>query len=394
MQEGDFEIHVHIQDGLSGDSTLSIAKRWQAFILEDQMVDPEKITITIDSESDHGIYDAIVKGFARVPSSRNNVMTWLGSDDLLTNGSLATVNKIFQDSDEISWLTGRSQTIDAKDCLFSPWKRVLFSRNYVLSGFYDGRTFGFIQQEGTFWRSDLYHRVGGINTGLKYAGDFDLWRKFACVEKIYTLDFPLGIFRYREGQTSSDKASYYKEVEFVKANLNLADLCQDLNFNHLDEYSYSYLVERSPTVDKYKITSSINYILIPLQAFSEQMNAAPEQNIFTPYYWTFGKKSRFQVDVFGLPIIYEITLRVRNFHENQLLKIYSYKAELLGNFALDHDFSKAQAITFECNFNDGDTTLTLEISKSLDYDSEQGPLGIVIESLFAFPINYTHLQNL
>lgn len=390
MQRGDFELHIHIQDGLSSDATLLIAKRWQASLSEDRILGAEKITLTIDSESDNGIYDAIAKGFAKVPASRSSIMTWIGSDDLLTHGSLATVSKIFRDHEEISWLTGSSQTIDATDCLFSPWENILFSRRNIIMGLHDGRTLGFIQQEGTFWRSDLYHRAGGINATLNYAGDFDLWRRFACLEKIYALNFPLGTFRYREKQTSSDKDSYYQEVECLKANFNLDHLCQNLDLNRADEYSYIYLIERFPIAESYKIIRSTNFNFTPLQAFTEQLDPLPEKNMFTTYYWTLGKKSCLRINVFALPIVYRITLKIRNPHKNQLLKIYNHEDKILGSFSLDSNFDKSQEITFEYNFGSGDTTLTLQISKPFNPGLRQNPLGIVIEGLLILPIKYMH----
>lgn len=388
MQEGDFELHLHIQDGESTDATVSIAKHWQTLVSEHQIPNTEKIKITIDSEADQGIYDAIYKGFSKVPSSKNIIMTWLGSDDLLTNGSLATASKIFQDHEEISWITGSSQTIDSKGCLFSPRQGIYFSRGNIIAGLYDGRTFGFIQQEGTFWRSAIYHQIGGINAELKSAGDFDLWKKFAFIERLYTLDIPLGIFRYRKGQTSSDKESYYKEVELIKTNVVLPSVDKDLNLNHLDEYLNSYLLERVPTIENYKITEFIDLNFTPFQSFSEKMSPIPEKNIFNSYYWSLGKRSLLVINIFGLPILYNIILRVRNFHENQSLSIYNGDRHLLGNFDLNSNFDHCQTVAFKCDFSSGDTALILELTKFLEPDSEQGPLGIIIEGLSVFPLEY------
>ena len=61
LQEGDFNLHVHIQDGLSKDSTLLIAKQWQALVSENTINGLSKITVTIDSQADEGIYDALAK---------------------------------------------------------------------------------------------------------------------------------------------------------------------------------------------------------------------------------------------------------------------------------------------------------------------------------------------
>lgn len=388
LQEGDFNLHVHIQDGLSKDSTLLIAKQWQALVSENTINGLSKITLTIDSQADEGIYDALAKGFSQIPSTENIIMTWLGSDDLLTNGSLATVSKIFRDHKEISWLTGKSQTIDSNGCLFSPWKKIYFSRYSIIMGLHEGRTFGFIQQEGTFLRYELYQKIGGIDTKYKYAGDFDLWRKFACLENIYSVDVPLGIFRYRQGQTSSNRESYYQEVASIKENNNLIMIYDELNLNNLNEYLYSYSIEKYTTSEDHTIIKEINSYFIIKQGFSSQMDSLPEKGIFAPYYWTLGKQSVFSLDVFGLPIVYSITLKVRNFHSNQTLTIYNNQKKSLSIFKLHDNFNQIQFVTFSCDFASGDTTLILELTQALESSPEQEPLGILLESLHFLPIKY------
>lgn len=388
FQTGKFKLHVHIQDGKSQDATLAIAEKWQSLIERQQILDPTDIKITISSEPDRGIYDAVTKGFARIDSSPDIIMTWLGSDDLLVNGSLATITRLFQEERKIAWLTGCSQTIDANDCLFSPWQKPHFSRRNILAGLQDGRTFGFIQQEGTFWRSDLYFQVGGLNPNLKYAGDFDLWRKFAYLEKLYTLDFPLVIFRYRAGQTSSNKEHYYAEVESIKQDFSLLKIENSLNLAETNDYLSSAMVTRFPIEENYLVQESHYLPLTPMQSMSKLNSPSPENNIFTPYYWTFGRCARAQVDVFGLPVLYKLMLKVRNFHPQQVLKIYDYQKKLLGSFNLHSDFAKSQILTFKYDFSQGDTSLELQLDQCLNLDSKEGPLGIIIEDLIISVIKY------
>jgi len=388
LQTGKFKLHIHIQDGQSQDSTLAIAKKWQSLMGQQNPVEPDNIKITIASETDKGIYDAVAKGFARIDASPDIVMTWLGSDDLLVNGSLATITRLFQEEKKISWLTGCSQTIDADDCLFSPWQKPYFSRRNILAGLHDGRTFGFIQQEGTFWRSHLYFKVGGLNPNLKYAGDFDLWRKFAYLEKLYTFDFPLGIFRYRAGQTSGNKEGYYGEVESIKQNASFLKIENSLNLTEAKDYLSSAIVTRLPVAENYLIQESHYLPLTPIQSMSKLNSPSPENKIFTPYYWTFGRCSRAQVDVFGLPVLYKLILKVRNFHPQQRLKIYGNQKKLLGNFNLHSEFSKSQILTFKCDFRQGSTALEFQLEQWLNPDSHEEPLGILIEDLIVSVIEY------
>src|SRR4029078_3136592 len=39
---------------------------------------------------------------------------------------------------------------------------------------------GYMAQPSIFFRRDLYERVGGLNSSLKYCMDYDLWARFAA----------------------------------------------------------------------------------------------------------------------------------------------------------------------------------------------------------------------
>ena len=56
------------------------------------------------SETDHGMYDAINKGFAR---SSGECMGWISATDLLHAGSLFVVGGVFRTFQRVEWITGR-----------------------------------------------------------------------------------------------------------------------------------------------------------------------------------------------------------------------------------------------------------------------------------------------
>lgn len=63
----------------------------------------------------------------------------------------------------------------------------------------------FIPHPATFVRRDLMLRVGGFDTNLKYAMDYDLWLKIACLSEPVQLDTPLVMIREHEGSLFTRK---------------------------------------------------------------------------------------------------------------------------------------------------------------------------------------------
>lgn len=163
-------------------------------------------------EKDEGQYDAINRGFLLADGE---IMGWLNSDDLHFPWTLSIVGEIFVALPQIRWLTTCFPiVVDAdgrpRDCRSSRG----FSRHGILRGETlpgsEGFVFGGIQQESTFWRRDLWEQAGGrLETEFDYAGDFDLWMRFAKHADIYSVTVPLaGFRRHGDQKTSRDMARY------------------------------------------------------------------------------------------------------------------------------------------------------------------------------------------
>jgi hypothetical protein len=58
----------------------------------------------------------------------------------------------------------------------------------------------------------LYLKSGGINKKFKYAGDFDLWKRFSNYSDLISAEIKIGVFRKRVNQLSSNQKAYLKEV--------------------------------------------------------------------------------------------------------------------------------------------------------------------------------------
>ncbi len=168
------------------------------------------------SEPDHGQYDAINKGFAR---ATGDIMAWLNSDDKYLEWTLATVAEVMTELPKIEWLTSRFHLFwdvhgRAMRCESHPgFSRELVLRGGTLPGC-GWPAWAFIQQESTFWRRSLWERAGGnLNPEYSFAGDFDLWIRFAEQAELYSLSVPLAGFRQHPSQkTALHMPEYLREA--------------------------------------------------------------------------------------------------------------------------------------------------------------------------------------
>ncbi|MEP1869067.1 MAG: glycosyltransferase [Paraglaciecola sp.] len=199
---------VHLEyilcDGGSSDDTVAIAER----TLKNNMA--SNITFTIISEKDEGMYDALSKGLLKVSG---DVCAYLNAADLYSPFSLGTVSKAFAENKEkIRWLTGRA-------VIYSSDKVQVFNRlpykyrsNLIQCGMY-GSYFPHIQQESTFWVSELIDHLDLSRfRKFKLAGDLFLWSEFSKHTQLNIINTWLGGYRHHEGALSTDIHSYEKEV--------------------------------------------------------------------------------------------------------------------------------------------------------------------------------------
>ena len=121
------------------------------------------------SEPDGGQSNAINKGFAR---SMGEILAWLNSDDTYEPGALLAVGRRFSEEPSLDVLYGDAQFIDSEDDVIQPIKGVPFNARAFAYGGIN------IHQASTFWRRDLFFRVGTLNEDLYLAMDYDLWFRF------------------------------------------------------------------------------------------------------------------------------------------------------------------------------------------------------------------------
>ena len=116
-------------------------------------------------ESDRGQADALYRCFAETDAE---LLGWLNSDDLLLPGALDHVFERFDRDNQIDVLYGNALFIDQHGACIGAYPVSEFDPDLL-------KSFCFISQPSTFFRRAVYSRVGGIDPGLQFALDYDLW---------------------------------------------------------------------------------------------------------------------------------------------------------------------------------------------------------------------------
>jgi glycosyltransferase involved in cell wall biosynthesis len=212
-QEGDFDIEYIIVDGNSSDKTIEIIKEYEEKIKNNAfLIKCNGVKLKWISEKDKGMYNAINKGF---DIATGEIYAWINSDDKYLPKAFETMKNVFEKYKDIDWVKGRTVFIDRDAKVTNTSPCFIFNREWISRGIY-GRYAYFIHQDSVFWRSKLWNQSGKINTSLKYAGDYDLWCKFAKYTSLWSVDTPVSIFRQRDGQLSGNMTNYRCEQENIR----------------------------------------------------------------------------------------------------------------------------------------------------------------------------------
>ena len=191
-----------IVDGKSKDNTMNIVNKYK-----------NKISKVI-SEPDNGMYHAIDKG---IKASSGDIIAWINADDCYFPWTLQTVAFFFENNNNINWISGMSAFLDENRNLTSIYTHAgAKSSKAIANGWHRDGVYGYLQQESMFWRRDLYFQSGGLNVKYKFAGDFELWTKFALKSDLVSVSIPLGAFMKRStGLSIGSRQKYLYEIEQI-----------------------------------------------------------------------------------------------------------------------------------------------------------------------------------
>jgi glycosyltransferase involved in cell wall biosynthesis len=186
-------IEYLIVDGGSRDSTLDVLRRYQQ-------------RVRWLSEPDGGQADAINKGLAL---TRGDIVAWLNSDDVYAPGAVSRAVEAILAHPAAALVYGQAEVIDRSGAVIGPHPYIEpFDLQRLI------HHLDFIVQPATFFRRAPLMAVGGLDAGLHYCLDYDLWIKLALRHSVHFIPEVLARERvYSERKTASGGLERLKEIE-------------------------------------------------------------------------------------------------------------------------------------------------------------------------------------
>lgn len=187
--------HV-IVDGGSEDGTVEIVERYR---------EQYGGRLSLSSEPDHGIYDAMNKGVRR---AKGDIVGILNSDDFYTSETvLERLAGEFVKDGGVDAVYGDIMYVDEKDT-----SRVV--RYYSSAGFRRWKMrFGFMPAHPSFYcRRDLYERFGGFDPGFKVAADFENLLRIIYVGRVKARYLHINFVTMRLGGASTSGMASHRAI--------------------------------------------------------------------------------------------------------------------------------------------------------------------------------------
>jgi hypothetical protein len=168
------------------------------------------------SEADRGQSHAINKGWAHCTGE---VLGWVNSDDALVPGALQKVGEAFAADPDLIVLTGVRLCREAgQPDAPMPMEEPVDTRKW----FTEPR----INQQATFFRASAIRAVQGVEEGLAYVMDYELWLQLLFrfgTGGVRVVPWHLGVFRHHgASKTALQQARFVDETASVLHGLCLA----------------------------------------------------------------------------------------------------------------------------------------------------------------------------
>jgi glycosyltransferase involved in cell wall biosynthesis len=209
LASGRASLQYIVCDGGSTDGTQDLVRR----------VGSSRVTLI--SEKDRGMYDALAKGMAL---GKGDIYAYLNAGDYYSPHAFDIVLE-FLGRGRAQWLTGLVVGYCSKGYLVSAALPYRFRSSLIRAGLHDGRRLPMIQQESTFWTRDLQQSVDlAALARFRYAGDHFLWQTFAERARLKIVRAYLGGFRVHKGQLSEARQEYLDEMRHASRPPGLRDL--------------------------------------------------------------------------------------------------------------------------------------------------------------------------
>ena len=196
LLQGYPDLEYIIIDGGSTDLSLEIIKKYERWV-----------SYWV-SEPDQGQSSGINKGFKR---STGAIGAWINSDDLYEPGVFPKVAEAFSHQQNLVLLYGDCKNIDDMGKVFSLSTSRPYDRDRLIRYWPN-----FIPQPTAFFLCSAFKSLGGLDTSLHFAMDYDFWIRLGSKGPALYLPLQVACFRVHENsKTSPGPAAYWPEMRAV-----------------------------------------------------------------------------------------------------------------------------------------------------------------------------------
>lgn len=177
--------------------------------------------VTVISEKDAGMYDALAKGIMR---GTGDIYGYLNAGDYYSPHAFEILLELFE-KEKVAWITGLHVSYNSKSYLVWCDLPFRYRKRFFSCGYYNAKKLPFVMQEATFWRKKLNSLIDLQRLSrFKLAGDYYLWHQFSGSEDLKIVSAYLGGFKVHQGQLSQNIMNYYKEMDSIVSKPSLFDL--------------------------------------------------------------------------------------------------------------------------------------------------------------------------
>jgi glycosyltransferase involved in cell wall biosynthesis len=156
------------------------------------------------SEKDRGHADALNKGFAH---ARGQIFAWLNSDDTYYPGAVSEAVAALQAHPEAGMVYGDADLNDRAGRIIGRFASRQTDYRRLLHGSVH------IPQATTFYRADLWRKLGPLDLSLFFSFDYDMWVRFAKVSRLVYLPRTWATFRlHEEGKSMRNDDLCYPDM--------------------------------------------------------------------------------------------------------------------------------------------------------------------------------------
>jgi glycosyltransferase involved in cell wall biosynthesis len=145
------------------------------------------------SEKDTGQTDAINKGFAR---ANGKILAWINSDDTYQPHAVREAVELLMEHPGWGMVYGDTRFIDEKSISIGKFSAAQTDYEKLRQGYVH------IPQQASFFRADLWKKVGPLDPTFYFAMDYDLWVRLARITDLIYVRREWANFRlHGEGKT-------------------------------------------------------------------------------------------------------------------------------------------------------------------------------------------------